>query len=479
MSQRLGALDSVFLNLEDACHPMHIGCLLTFKTAPESPGRPGVARIFDTVAARLPLLPGCRRRLVDVPLGLGRPVWVEDPDFDIRNHLHHVVLPPPGSREQLMDTVSTLHARRLDRGRPLWEMYLVHGLADGRTALYSKLHHAMVDGVSALELGLVLLDLDPDGALAPRVSPLEAGQPVPDTSELVAAATREAVGAIARAGVQGLRAAPGLLRGALDGAASLDSIGSMLKMLRLAPAGPLNGSVGTARRVGCVRLPLGEIKDVKNRHGASVNDVVLATIGEALSEYLAHVGVSADGLRYRVMVPVSMRSEDDRTPGNQVSAVMVELPVGPMHPERRLWAVMQEMSANKQRGRAGAADGVLAMSAAAPAPLYAVASRLGMANQRMVNVVVSNVPGVQMPVYAAGSRTLEMYPLLPLAPNNRVVVCALSYNNQMNIGLVADRTSVPDLEVLERGITNGFRRLQGMPPGVPRVAARKRVVTRI
>ena len=457
MSQRLGALDSVFLNLEDPRRPMHIGGLLTFETKPEAAGRPGVARVFETIEARLPLLPRCRQRLLEVPLGLGRPVWIDDPDFDIRNHLHHVVLPAPGTPEQLLDLVARMHSRCLDRGRPLWEMYLIHGLVDGRTALYSKLHHAMVDGISALELGLVLLDLDPDGTLAPWVPTGKPLRPVPAAPELVVDATREAVTTMAGAGLLGLRSGPGWLRSAISASRPGASV---LKMLRLAPGGPLNGRVGHGRRLVCVRLPLDEIKQVKNHAGASVNDVVLATIGEAVSEYLTHRGVPTDGLRYRVMVPVSVRGQDDRSMGNQVSGVVVELPVGPMHAERRLWAVMKEMAANKEQGRAGATEGMLAASAMTPAPLHALASRVGVGNQRMINMIVSNVPGVQMPLYAAGSRTLEMYPLLPLAPNTRLVVCALSYNNEMNIGVVADRASVPDIEVLERGIVNGFARLK-------------------
>lgn len=451
----------MFLNLEDAHRPMHIGALVIFKTEPESPGRPGVERIFETIESRLPLLPRCRQRLVEVPLGLGRPVWSDDPEFDIRNHLRHVALPGPGTREQLMEVVAALHSQQLDRERPLWEMHLIHGLSDGRSAVYAKLHHAMVDGVSALELGLVLLDLDPDGALAPRVPPAERAGSLPAPMELVADATREAVEAVAGSGRLGLRSASALLRGAVEGKVfGSNSAGSVLKLLRLAPGGPLNGSLGPGRRLACVRLSLAEIKEVKNRAGASVNDVVLATIGEALSEYLAHRGVPTEGQRYRVMVPVSVRGKDDLSMGNQVSAVLVELPVGPMHPERRLWAVMREMAANKVQGRAGATEGVMAATAITPAPLHALASRVGMGNQRMVNMIVSNVPGVQMPVYGAGSRVLEIYPLLPLAPNTRLVVCALSYNNEMNIGLVADRDAVPDLDVLENGIINGFARLQ-------------------
>jgi diacylglycerol O-acyltransferase len=453
---------------------MHVGGLLTFETEPESPGRPGVGRIFETIEARLPLLPRCRQRLVAVPMGIGRPVWVEDPAFDIRHHLHQVRLPRPGTRDQLLELVAALHSKCLDRRRPLWEMYLVHGLKDGRTAVYAKLHHAMVDGASAVELGLVLLDLDPDGALAPRIPPAAPAEPIPAPGEMVAAAMRDSVGALALAGLQGWRSAPALAREAAAGFGTA-SPASLAKFLRWAPSGRLNGSVGHGRRVCCAKLPLGEIKAVKNRFGGTVNDVVLATIGEAISQYLARHGEGVEGRRYRVLVPVSVRGRGDTSMGNQVSAVLVEMPVGPMHPERRLWAVMQEMAGNKQQGRAGVADQVLAVSALTPAPLQAVASRLGMANQRVINMVVSNVPGVQMPVYGAGSRALEMYPLLPLAPNTRLVACVLSYNNEMNIGLVADRAAVPDLHLLEQGIHDGFARLKaaaGVGPAPRRRRAR-------
>ena len=461
MSQRLGAVDSLFLDLEENRAPMHVGGLLTFISEPESAGRPGIDGIFATIEARLPLLPRCRQRLVDVPLGLGRPVWVEDPGFDIRNHLRRLELPPPGNRAQLIELVEKLHARRLRRDRPLWEICLIGGLEGGRTAVYAKLHHAMVDGISAVELGLVLLDLDPDGALAPRIPAANPADRMPFPGELLASAAREAAQTAASAGTQAVRRAPAALRGALLGLATASSPGlSMLRMLRAAPAGPLNGSVGHGRRIACVRLPLPEIKAVKNELGGTVNDVVLATMGEAVHHYLAHRGQAADGLRYRVLVPVSVRGDGDKTMNNQISGVLLDLPVGPMNAHRRLWAVSQAMAEIKQAGVSAAAGQLMAASALTPAPLTALVSRLGTANQRLINMVISNVPGVQMPVYGAGSRALEMYPLLPLGPNTRLVACVLSYNNELNIGLVADRAGVPDLEVLEEGIEVGFARLR-------------------
>ena len=460
MAERLGAMDSVFLNLEEAHLPMHVGGLLVFETEPETPGRPGVDGIFETIESRLPLLPRCRQKLVDVPFGLSRPVWVDDPDFDIRNHLIRVSLPRPGTRTKLLELVETLHSRALRRDRPLWQIYLVSGLEDGRTAIYAKLHHSMVDGSSAVELGLVLLDLDPDGALSPRIPPAPEPGPVPVPVELLADAVGQTAVDLAGGGLQAMRSAPALVRGAIGGTAAARSAVSTLKMLRAAPSGPLNGRVGHGRRVACVRVPLGEVKDVKNRLGGTVNDVVLAIVGEAISHYLERRGVDADGMRYRVMVPVSVRGDGDKSMGNQISAVTLDVPVGPMDPHRRLWAVGHGMSRNKRAGRAGTTEQLVAASNLSPAPLNAWMAKIGMANQRVVNMVVSNVPGVQMPVYAAGSRTLEMYPLLPLAPNTRLVVCVLSYNNELNIGLVADRRSVPDLHLVEEGIRRGFMRLK-------------------
>lgn len=460
MAERLSAMDSVFLHLEEARRPMHVGGLLVFETDPESPGRPGVDRIFETIESRLPLLPRCRQKLVDVPLGLGRPVWVDDPDFAIGNHLIRQRLPPPGTRAQLLALVEDLHARRLCRDRPLWEIHLIGGLEDGKTAIYAKLHHSMVDGVSAVELGLVLLDLDPDGALAPRVPQSPEPGPVPLPAELLATAARQTASDLAAGGMHALRSAPALLRVALGGITAGNPAGSVLRLLRAAPAGPLNGGVGQGRRVACVRVPLGEVKEIKNRLGGTVNDVVLAIVGEAVSHYLVRRGVDAEGMRYRVMVPVSVRGQGDRSMGNRISAVMLDVPVGPMDPHRRLWAVRRGMSSNKQEGRAGAAEQLAAASNLSPAPLNALGAKVGATNQRIVNMVVSNVPGVQMPVYAAGSRMLEIYPLLPLAPNTRLVVCVLSYNHELNIGLVADRDSVPDLDLVEEGIRRGFQRLK-------------------
>ena len=192
MSQRLSALDAAFLNAETAATPMHIGGVLVFRQTPEVAGRPGLDALFDTVAARLPLIPRCRQVLVPVPFGLGLPIWVDARRFDIRRHLRRVRLAAPGDRARLLEMVGKLHARHLDRSRPLWEMYLVDGLADDQVAVYAKLHHAMADGISAVELGLVLLDLDPRGELAPDIPLPPTAQPAPSSLGLLAAGPREA-----------------------------------------------------------------------------------------------------------------------------------------------------------------------------------------------------------------------------------------------------------------------------------------------
>lgn len=501
MSQRLSALDAAFLNAETAETPMHIGGVLIFRQSPEVEGRPGLGALFSTVRSRLPLIPRCRQVLVPVPFGLGLPVWADAERFDIRRHLRRVRLRAPGDREALMAMVARLHARHLDRSRPLWEMYLIDGLAGDQVAVYAKLHHAMADGVSAVELGLVLLDLDPHGELAPEVPPPSPPQPSPTALGMLALGPLQAAGVAvatlrratapmpwpvgggdARALTGGpLRrlAAPRLM--ALDAAAvaarstavgveAALSMRELASVLRPAPPSPFNRRVGPRRRVETVQLPLAGAKEVKEILGGTVNDVILAVTAEALNAYLTARGEATGGLSYRVMVPMSVRADADRMKledrlgqeldmGNRIVGTFIDLPVGPMNVGRRYWAVKQLMGKAKG-GKAGAAGRFLDAASLSPAAVQRAAIRAGIANQRIINLVISNVPGVQMPVYAGGSRMLEVYPLLPLTPNIGLIICVLSYDSRLHMGIVADPELLPDAEVLTDAVGAAFSRLR-------------------
>jgi WS/DGAT/MGAT family acyltransferase len=474
MPQRLSALDSVFLNFESEHEPMHVGALYIFEGKPEVPGRPGVAGLFQTMQERLSLLPRYRQRIQNVPAALGHPVWVDDPDFDLAYHLRRVALPKPGRDKELLEVVARLHSRILDRHRPLWEMYIIEGLKGGNVAIYAKTHHAMVDGVAAVDLATTIFDFDPKGWRAPPGEPFRP-RPLLSAQELVGDVVKEAAGSLRDAAASILRSpvrAPAQIAGeALKAVQATE----LLPMLRPVPAGPLNIKVGGARRIELVSISLPRVKAIKNALGGTVNDVALTAVGEGIHAFLEHRGEAIpDDLMYRVLVPVSLRSEEEKSSlGNRVSAMFLDMPVGRMAARRRLQLVQRSMGALKDKHQSAAWGQVLELAARVPALLHSIAGRGPYANQRFINMVISNVPGVQIPAYAGGARLLEAYPLLPVAANLAVIVCVASYDGGLYFGVVGDYDGFPDLDVLAAGIEGGVENLEraaGARP--PKLAAR-------
>jgi diacylglycerol O-acyltransferase / wax synthase len=478
MPQRLSALDSVFLNFESEREPMHIGAVYIFEGKPEIRGRPGVPGLVQTVEDRLYLVPRYRQRIQNVPAALGHPVWVDDPDFDLGYHLRRLALPKPGGNKELLDVVARLHSRILDRARPLWEMYIIEGLKGGRVAIYAKTHHAMVDGIAAVDLATTIFDFDPEGWRAPAGEPFRP-RPLLSSRELVEDVVKEAAGAL-----RGM--AGSLLRRPTS--APLELAGQALKtvharellhMLRPVPGGPLNVKVGRARRVELVPISLPRVKAIKNALGGTVNDVALAVVGEAINAFLDHRGEEIpEDLMYRVLVPVSVRNEDEKPAlGNRVSAMFLDMPVGRMPARRRLQMIQRSMGALKDKRQSVASRQLMELASRAPALVHSLAGRGAYANQRLVNMVISNVPGVQVPAYAGGARLLEAYPLLPVAANLGVVVCVASYNGGLYFGVVADYGGFPDLDVLARGIEAGVENLEraaGVRPPKPTARTARR-----
>lgn len=457
---RLSALDSTFLNFEHPHAPMHVAGLYLFEGEPQVAGRPGLLGLFRTVEERLPEVPRYRQRVVEMPLGIAHPVWADDPDFDLSYHLRRAALPRPGGMRELIEYVARIHARPLDRRRPLWEMYLIEGLEDGRMALYSKVHHAMVDGVSGIDLATILLDLDPMGR-----PPAQPARPTPAALPSGAELTRELIadgaGRLVRSALGALRNPQRVPRAALRSLGGAPDLRRLAGLLRPAPQSPINVPVGAARRISLVSIPLARAKAVKNALGGTVNDVVLAVVGESLDHFLQHRGIPHVEEIYRVMVPVSVRDETERsTLGNRVAAIFVDLPVGPMPARRRLAAVSSAMHDLKERRQAVAADRLVGLAGWAPATLHGLAGRLEYAHQRILNTVVSNVPGVQFPIYAGGARLLEAYPLLPLSANVALVICVTSYDGGLYFGLIGDYDALPDLDIIAGGLRRGFDRLE-------------------
>jgi len=443
MVERLTRLDASFLYLEEPGTPMHVGGVLILEAPPG-----GVDALADLVEARLPLVPRYRQRVAEVPGHVANPVWVDDPDFDIAYHLRRNGLPRPGTEAQLLDLVSRLASRPLHRRRPLWEMYLVDGLSHGRVAVITKTHPALVDGLSAIDIGQVLLDVEPD-APAPEPAEWRPERP-PSGSELLWEALDEyarrpsAIVDTARAAVTDVRSTAARLTGVAGGL-----LRTARTTLLPAPHTPLNATVGRQRRVAVARAELDDIKTVRKAFGGTVNDVLLTVVAGALREWLLSRGEPVvAGTSVRALVPVSMQDED-AVAGNRVSSYLVDLPVGEPNPRVRLARLSYAMRGIAQHGQSVGADSLIALTGFAPPTLHALGARAARGlSRRLFNLVVTNVPGPQFPLYAAGSRMLEVFPVVPLARGQGLSIGMTSYDGRVFFGLNADRDSVGDVDVL-------------------------------
>ena len=447
MTDRLSALDVSFLYLEGRTTPMHVGGLTIFEPPAEGFD---YERLVDLIERRIALVPRYRQKVRIVPAHIANPVWVDDPDFDITYHVRRSALPRPGSDEQLHEFCARIQSRPLDRSRPLWEMYLVEGLEKGRFAIITKTHHAMVDGISAVDIGHVILDISP----TPRDIPddLWMPEPEPTATQLVTDAVGEilrrpsAAFDMARLGLHDVRSTVRRVLGAVEGIAS-----TARATIKPAPASPLNSTIGEQRRFAVARTSLDDYKLVRKEHGGTVNDVVLATVAGALRGWLLFRGESVTpATTVRAMVPVSVRGEAEAGQlGNRVSAVFVDLPVGEPSATMRLAQVSYAMKGHKESGQSVGADTLVALSGFAPPTLHAMGARLANGlTRRMFNLVVTNVPGPQIPLYADGAKMLEIYPVVPLASGQAVSIGLTSYDGGVYFGLNADRDAMSDVDVL-------------------------------
>ena len=447
MPDRLSASDVSFLYLEGRTTPMHAGGLAIFALPTDGFD---YERLVELIEDRISLVPRYRQKVRFVPGHLANPVWVDDPDFDITYHVRRSALPKPGSDEQLREFCARIQSRPLDRSRPLWEMYLVEGLEGDRFAIITKSHHSMVDGVRGVDIGQVILDTSP----IPRAVPDDLWMPAqePSSTELVTAAANELLrrpsGLLdtVRLGTHDVRSLAGRV---LEMAGSLISAAGA--MVRPAPSSPLSMPIGEQRRFGVARTSLDDYKVVRRQHGGAINDVVLATVAGALRGWLLFRGEPVTpATTVRAMVPVSVRSASDVADlGNRVSGLIVDLPVGEPNPLMRLAQVSYATKAHKESGQSVGADALVALSGFAPPTLHAVGARLANGlTRRMFNLVVTNVPGPQVPLYVAGARMLEMFPVVPLASGQVVTIGLTSYAGGVYYGLNADRDAMADVDVL-------------------------------
>jgi diacylglycerol O-acyltransferase / wax synthase len=408
------------------------------------------------------LVPLLRRRLVDVPLGLDQPYWIEDPDFDIEFHVRELALPSPGSDRQLAEQAARLHARPLDRSRPLWEIYLIYGLQGGRVAIYSKVHHAAIDGVSGNDILAALLDLSPEGRELPE-PPARRMERQPAAVELL---VRSAV-SLTRHPFRAARLSVGLLRSAPALAASpawprlplVDRLlgrdeGAILSQPGLrAPPTPFNRSITQHRRWGLCDLPLSEIKRVKNALGITVNDVVMALCAGALRRWLTDHDALPDAPLIAA-VPVSVRTEEQKgTHGNRVSTMLAVLPTQLADPRDRLRVVHEAMRAAKEQHDALPANLLADVTQFAMPALAGQAAQMA-ARLRLVeraslfNLIISNVPGPNVPLYYAGAELLAYYPLSAIVDGQGLNITAMSYRDTLFFGVIACRELVPDVDRL-------------------------------
>jgi WS/DGAT/MGAT family acyltransferase len=441
---RLTGLDTSFLHLEgDATH-MHVAACAIFEGPP-----PTYEELLEEIGSRLHLVPRYRQRLAAVPLGQGRPVWVDDPHFNVAFHVRHTALPHPGGEDELKRLAGRVFSQSLDRSKPLWELWLVEGLAEQRFALLTKTHHALVDGVSGVDIATVLFDAAREPA---PVAPPEhewIPRPPPSDAQLLADALMERA-TVPREIARGARAA---LRGPRHLAErfgqALVGLGAMAWAgLTPAPPSPFNVQIGPHRRFTWVSADLQEFKAIKNALGGTVNDVVLAAVTGALGRYMRLHGQPTDDVVLKAMVPVSVRADVERGAlGNRVAAMWAPLPVGITDPIQRLLKIRREMQDVKDSGQAVGAQVLTELSGFAPPTIMAQAARL-QARQRLFNLVVTNVPGPQMPLYALGRQLESIYPMVPLAENTALGIAVMSYDGRMNFGVNADYDALADVEAL-------------------------------
>jgi WS/DGAT/MGAT family acyltransferase len=454
-SDRLTGLDASFLHLEDAASHMHVAGVMIFEGSP-----PPYEDLLAAIERRLGLVPRYRQRLAFVPFAQGRPKWVDDPHLNLRYHVRSTALPAPGSERQLKELAGRVFAQQLDRDKPLWEIWLVDGLEGDRFAMLSKTHHALVDGISGVDIMSVLFDTSPEPAAPPDTGERWLPRPLPSRAQLLgealverATVPTEIVRSV-RAVLRGPRLVAEGLRDAAVGVGAMAWAG-----LNPAPPSPYNKSIGPHRRFTWVRVNLADIKAIKNELGGTVNDVVLATVAGALGKHLRRRGQNTDGIELKAMVPVSVRADVERGAlGNRVAAMMAPLPVWCQDPVARLDIVREELKGLKSGGQAVGAQVLTNLSGFAPATVMGQASSL-MARQRFFNVVVTNVPGPQVPLYLAGKRLVDTFPMVPLAKNQALGIALLSYDGRINFGLVGDWDLMWDMDDFAEDVRDSLAEL--------------------
>jgi WS/DGAT/MGAT family acyltransferase len=457
-TDRLSGLDSSFLHLERGPAHMHVASTTLF----EGPA-PGYVEFRDHIESRLHLVPRFRQKLRFVPFGQGRPKWIDDPRFNLSYHVRHTALPAPGGEDELRTLAARVFSQRLDRSKPLWEMWLVDGVDDDRFAIVTKTHHCLVDGVSGVDITTVLFDAAADpspAAPAPDWLP----RPEPSGAQVLSEALLERATEPAEV-VRGARHVFSRPRRAARSAVdALEAAGTFARTGLGAPASPFNVPIGPYRRFAWVQVELDDLKRIKNEAGGTVNDVVLAAVAGALGRYLRAHGHSIQDLELRAMVPISVRADDEHGAlGNRVSSYICPLPIGIEDPVERLKAVSATMGDLKQSKQAVGATLMTELADFAPPTIVNQAARL-QSRQRFFNMVVTNVPGPQFPLYLMGRRLQRVIPMVPLAKRQAVCFGIMSYDGHVDFGLIGDFDALPDLDALAADLEASLAELAATAP---------------
>jgi WS/DGAT/MGAT family acyltransferase len=465
MPDRLSALDASFLYLEQPTTPMHVGAVAVFRRP-----RNGFDydRLLRVIEQRIGQVPRYRQRVRHVPGGLARPVWVDDEHFDLSYHVRRSALPKPGTERALGDLIARLMSRPLDHARPLWEMYLVEGLSNNRIVMLTKTHQALVDGIRAIDIAQLVLDVSPTPREA--IGPAWTPRPEPGLARLMRDAMFEAW---RRPGTVVETARSTLGDAAATAHKIVDVVGQVVTVLRTAtsraPGSPLNVSVSSQRRFAMARTALEDYRTIRAKHGCAVNDVVLAVVSGAMRNWLLSRGEPVDASStVRAMVPLSVRAEPDdhgaldANLGNRVSSFLVDLPVGEPNAVVRLHQISHQMRAHADSGRSVGAETLVRLGGFAPPTLHALGARAASGfSKRIFNLVVTNVPGPQVPLYAAGATMMEMFPVVPLAKGQALSIGLTSYNGGVYYGFNADRDAMGDVEMLAGLISESLEELLG------------------
>ena len=457
LNRRLSAQDASFLYMERPEAPLHIGSIAVFD------GALPYERVLENIASKLHLIPRYQQRVVPAPFGVSHPTWEWNPEFDLRRHVMRVKINPPGNDAQLMALSAKLFEGMLDRNKPLWEIYMVEGLQGPRTAMLSRVHHCLVDGVSGIELLMIVLDVSPDPLPSLPPASQEPRPPIASAPLRLLDAVFDNVAAeLDRWAEFQMNAVESIATGDSRTRMALRSLEATQPYLtNPVPRAPFNKPLTCERTVVCSEFSFAEIRAIRAACGGTVNDVVLAVLSGALGRYLELHGESTEGRAMRILAPVNIRREDEGgTLGNRVSMLLIETPVGMQDPVERLKAITERTEVLKRQNVAAGTEVISDLLGAIPPMLQSLAGLLPQPPNNLANMVCTNIPGPMIPLYSVGHRLLAHYPLMPLAWEMGVGCGVTSYDQKLYFGLIADPQAAPDVGRLKEFLDQAFVELR-------------------